>query len=95
VLVSCSDRFSDAAVTRPKQFGSHRSRLVRVLLDDPLHQTEAKLSADEWTALVTWIDANSPYYDTFFNKRPADGGPPRRDIRLQLPDPFVAGLNRR
>jgi len=88
-LVSCSDRFSDAAITRPREFGSHRSRLVRILLDDPLHRDEAKLAADEWTALVTWVDANAPYYDTFFNKRPADGGPPRRDIRIELPDPFA------
>lgn len=93
LLVSCSDRFSDSSVTRPKQFGSHRSRVVRVLLDDPLHRNEAKLKADEWTALVTWVDANAPYYDAFFNKRPADGGPLRRDIRLHLPDPFAAALN--
>ncbi|MCR4413852.1 MAG: hypothetical protein NUV77_15640 [Thermoguttaceae bacterium] len=81
-LVAVSDRFSNAAVTQPMQFGSHRSRVVRVLLDDALHRREAKLAPDEWTALVTWVDANAPYYDTFFNKRPGEGGPPRRDVAV-------------
>jgi len=89
VLVACSDRFSDAAITRPKEFGSHRSRLVRVLLDDPLHQKEARLNPAEWTALVTWVDANAPYYDAFFNKRPAGAGPPRREIHIELAAPFA------
>lgn len=84
VLVSVSNRFSGAAVTRPKEFGSHQSRLVRVLLDDALHRQEVKLSREEWIALVTWVDANGPYHDRFFNKRPADGGPPRREIVLDL-----------
>ena len=79
VLVSTADRFSDSSVTQPKQFGSHRSRLVRVLLDDPLHREQVKLTPDEWTALVTWVDANAPYYDGFLNKRPDGGGPPRRE----------------
>jgi hypothetical protein len=79
VLVSTADRFSNASVTQPKQFGSHRSRLIRVLIDDPLHLEQVKLSPDQWTALVTWVDANAPYYDGFLNKRPECGGPPRRE----------------
>jgi len=78
-LVSVADRFGNSAVTRPLQFGSHRSLLVRVLLDDELHRKEVKLSGRDWQALVTWIDANAPYHDTFFNKRPEDGGSPRRE----------------
>ncbi len=81
VFVSVSDRFSGASVTQPKQFGSHRSPLIALLRKDPLHKTEAALSQSEWIALVTWIDANAPYYDTFFNRRPEDGGPPRRERR--------------
>lgn len=83
-LVACSDRFDHADVTRPRQFGSHQSRLVRVLLDDPLHRDKVKLNAEEWTSLVTWVDANAPYHDAFLNKRPAAGGPPQRDIRPQF-----------
>ncbi len=90
VLVSLSDRFSGSEVTEPKEFGSHRSRLARVLLDDSLHRDEVDLSEEEWIALVTWIDANAPYHDTFYNRRPADGGPPRRDVRPELPSPFAS-----
>jgi hypothetical protein len=82
VLVSCSDRFSNSSVTRPMQFGSHKSPLVRVLLDDELHRKEVDLHHDEWLALVTWVDANAPYYDRFFNKRPPNGKP----IRNITPD---------
>jgi len=88
MLVAVSDRFSGAEVTQPMQFGSHRSPLVLVLIGDDLHKKEVKLSDAEWTALVTWVDANAPYYDTFFNKRPADGGPPRREVRIECPEPF-------
>ncbi len=80
VLVSVADRFSNASVTQPKEFGSHRSRLIRVLIDDPQHRERVSLTPDEWTALVTWVDANAPYYDTFINKRPECGGPPRREL---------------
>lgn len=43
-FVSVSDRFSGASVTRPRQFGSHRSPLIALLQEDPLHKTEAALS---------------------------------------------------
>jgi len=79
-LVAVADRFGNAAVTRPKQFGSHKSPLVQVLLCDELHRKEVQLSPDEWLSLVTWVDANAPYFDKFVNKRPADGGKPRRDV---------------
>ncbi|MFO7906182.1 MAG: hypothetical protein R6U98_26225, partial [Pirellulaceae bacterium] len=42
--ISVADRLSDSSVTQPFQFGSHRSRLIDVLRDDPLHQAEAQLS---------------------------------------------------
>jgi hypothetical protein len=90
VLVSCSDRFSNSDVTRPRQFGSHRSDLVRVLLDDPLHRNEVTLSQREWISLVTWIDANAPYHDAFLDKRPADGGRPRREVVPQLKTPWAS-----
>jgi len=79
-LVSVANRFSDSSVSKPKQFGSHRSPLITVLLEDELHRGEVKLNDDEWLSLVTWVDTNSPYYDRFINKRPTDGSPPRRDV---------------
>ncbi len=89
-LISVSNRFDGGGVTRPLQFGSRKSRLVTVLQEDALHRKEVQLDHDEWLALVTWIDANAPYHDAFFNRRPAGGGPPRRDVRISLPDPFAA-----
>jgi len=79
-LVSVANRFSGAAVSQPLEFGSHQSPLARVLLTDDLHRREAPLSRDQWLTLVTWIDANAPYHDSFFNRRPAEGGPPTRTI---------------
>ncbi len=89
-LVSVSNRFSGAEVTQPKEFGSHKSPLIRVLTDDELHKKEAALDEAEWISLVTWVDANAPYYDTFFNRRPPDGGTTRRDVTIELPAPFAA-----
>ena len=79
-LVAVANRFSNSSVTRPKEFGSHRSPLVQVLVQDDLHRKEVLLSPQEWLTLVTWVDANAPYHDKFINKRPRDGGPPRRDV---------------
>ena len=92
-LVACSNRFSDAGVSRPREFGSHQSPLVRVLLDDAVHKREVKLDPTEWLSLVTWIDANAPYHDAFLNKRPAQGGEPIRDVPPRpLPlQPLAAG----
>ena len=86
--VAVSNRFSGASVSQTMQFGSHKSRFITVLLEDDLHRREVKLNDQQWEALVTWVDANAPYYDMFFNKRPADGKPVR-EIRLEFPDPFA------
>ncbi len=89
LFVSVSNRFDGAAVTQPGQFGSHKSRLIDAILDD-LHRKEVRLDDDEWLALVTWIDANAPYYDTFFNRRPPDGGEPRRNVQIDLTSRFTS-----
>jgi len=87
-LVSVSNRFSGASVSKPKEFGSHRSRLILALLHGQQHK-DVTLSEAEWQTLVTWVDANAPYYDTFYNRRPAAGGWPRRDVRIILPPAFA------
>ncbi|MFW6161377.1 MAG: hypothetical protein ACODAJ_01330 [Planctomycetota bacterium] len=88
-LVAVANRFSNVDVTRPRQFGSRRSPFITVLLSDPLHKKEVHLKEDDWYALVTWVDANAPYYDAFVNKRPAAGGPPQRTVPAR-PLPTVA-----
>lgn len=95
ILVSCSNRFSDHHVSKIKEFGSHRSPFITVLRDDKLHVKEVKLNSEEWETLVTWVDSNAPYYDTFFNKRPEGGGAPIRNYILPPFPPFppVEGLS--
>jgi hypothetical protein len=67
---------SDGSVTRVKQFGSHKSKLMLNLLKGREYKGHEKvrLSQAEWIALVTWVDANAPYQDKMLNKRPAGGG---------------------
>jgi len=67
-LVSRSNVGDDAKITPPLAFGSHRSKLIKVLRDE-LHAKEVRLDRNDWIRLVTWIDANAPYHDGFINKR--------------------------
>jgi hypothetical protein len=68
-LVAISDRQGDSSITQPYQFGSNKSRLIRVLLDDNKdHQgLRAKMTAAQWQALVTWVDYNATYHSTLFD----------------------------
>jgi len=50
----------------PRSLGSHASRLVTVLLEG---HYEARLSREEMVRLVTWADANAPYYGSYFGRR--------------------------
>jgi len=68
-LVAWSDVNGDASITQPLAFGSHRSRLIEVLRSGACGR-RVQLSDEDWLRLVTWIDANAPYHDSFVNKRP-------------------------
>lgn len=50
----------------PRALGSHASRLITVLRDG---HYEVRLSEAEWVRLVTWVDANGPYYGSYFGRR--------------------------
>jgi hypothetical protein len=68
-LVSYADcRYGRAnfRATPPLTLGSHRSSLVGRILKDPC---KAKLSQGEFIKIITWIDANVPYYGTYRGKR--------------------------
>lgn len=85
-LVAWSDVHGDASVTQPLVFGSHRSRLIEALRNGPCAD-RVRLSADDWTRLVTWIDANAPYHDRFVNKRqpePAYSLPDDKDLLTKI-----------
>jgi hypothetical protein len=84
MLVSVSNRFDGSAVSQPRQFGSHRSRLIQLLREDELHTKEVRLDDQAWRALVTWIDANAPYHDSFYNRRPTDGSKPVRNVAVNV-----------
>lgn len=81
-LVTISNKFSDASVTKVREFGSGNSKLTEVLLSES-HQKHVKLSEKDWEDLVTWIDLNAPYWGSFLDKEPArKGGKP---IRVKIP----------
>jgi len=50
----------------PLTFGSHRSKLVQRIRKAPC---KAKITREEFIRIVTWIDANVPYYGTHRGKK--------------------------
>ncbi|MFH1267412.1 MAG: hypothetical protein ABIK89_16940, partial [Planctomycetota bacterium] len=56
----------EAAPIRPYTLGSHASRLVTLIREG--HEN-AVLSREEFITLVTWVDANAPYYGSYFGRR--------------------------
>jgi len=50
----------------PLTFGSHQSKLVERIRKDPC---KANLTREEFIKIVTWIDANTPYYGTHEGKK--------------------------
>jgi hypothetical protein len=87
-LVTISNKFSDASVTKVREFGSGKSKLTEVLLSAS-HQRHVQLTENEWEDLVTWMDANAPYWGSFLDKEPVrNGGKPVR-IKMQLGKPFA------
>ncbi len=87
-LVMLANRFGGAEVTLPYAFGSARSRLIRTLLDHPEHHQDVDMARDEWIALVTWVDLNAPYFDSYSNKDTTRGGKPAEWVQVRFPDPW-------
>jgi len=50
----------------PYTYGSHQSKLISLVREG--HE-DAKLSREEFIKLVTWVDANVPYYGSYFGRR--------------------------
>ncbi|MDP6635422.1 MAG: hypothetical protein QGG42_11015 [Phycisphaerae bacterium] len=50
----------------PLTFGSHRSKLVDRIRNKPC---KSNLTREEFIRIVTWIDANAPYYGTHRGKK--------------------------
>ena len=92
-LLSLSDHMSGPEVTQPKQFGSHRSRLILSLLNDETHRKDVSLTGDEWETLVTWVDANAPYHSKYWKYFESNGNllPNAIQVQVELDPPFEAG----
>ena len=59
-------------------------------LDGEAHRKDVALSRDEWETLVTWVDANAPYYSTYFQYFDSSGKLlPRADAGAHRAGPAV------
>ena len=56
----------DASPIPPYTLGSHRSKLITLIREG--HEG-VELSREEFIKLVTWVDANGPYYGSYFGRR--------------------------
>jgi hypothetical protein len=52
----------------PRSLGSHASRLISVLREG---HYDVHLTREEMIRLITWADANAPYYGSYFGRRNA------------------------
>lgn len=84
---------SNAVYRPPMSLGSHASRLIRVLREG---HYEVKLAREEWVRLVTWVDANGPYYGSYFGRRNLiyRGHPDFRPAPTLEPPPWSNALGR-
>jgi len=79
----------------PFTYGSHKSRLIEVLRKG---HNKVALPQEEFIKLVTWVDANAPFYGSYFGRRniAAKGRPDFRPVptldsaRGIPPPPYVA-----
>ena len=61
-----ADAMGYAAAVPPYTYGSHKSKLIAALRRK---HYDVKLSREEFIKLVTWVDANAPYYGSYFGRR--------------------------
>jgi len=59
-----------ADVQAARSWGSHQSKLVKVLREGHPDHADVKLSADELDRIITWVDLNAPYYPRFESAYP-------------------------
>ena len=65
-LHTCGFGSSHVPAEPPLTFGSHRSKMVERIRKDPC---KANITREEFIRIVTWIDANAPYYGTHEGKK--------------------------
>lgn len=57
---------ANVAPEPPMTFGSHQSRLIKRISEAPC---KANLTREEFIRIVTWVDANAPYFGTHRGKK--------------------------
>jgi hypothetical protein len=55
-----------APAVPPYTYGSHQSKLIAALRKE---HYDVQLPRDDFIRLVTWVDANAPYYGSYFGRR--------------------------
>ncbi|MBI4603970.1 MAG: hypothetical protein HY721_18600 [Planctomycetes bacterium] len=60
------------ALRPPRYYGSHASKLVKVLRGE--HRRHVEVPPDALRSIATWIDLNAPYYGTYQFSRRGTGG---------------------
>ncbi|MCX6868833.1 MAG: hypothetical protein NTV46_22045, partial [Verrucomicrobia bacterium] len=63
---NCSYGRSNFVAVPPLSRGSHLSKLVAQIRQDPC---KADITREEFVKIVTWIDANVPYYGTYYGTK--------------------------
>ncbi len=61
-----ADAMGYAPAVPPYTYGSHKSKLISVLRAG---HYDAKLTREEFVRLTTWVNANAPYYGSYFGRR--------------------------
>ena len=70
-LITYSDKSATASdISQTRQFGSSQSKLIDAILRGTCSShINIKPGDEDWYRLVTWIDANAPYHDRYYNVR--------------------------
>ena len=61
---------ANVPLEKPMTFGSHQSAMIKQMRKPPCN---AKLTREEFIRIVTWIDANCPFYGTHEGCKHAEG----------------------
>ena len=61
-----ADAVGYAPAVPPYTYGSHKSKLIAVLRAG---HYDVQLPREDFIRLVTWVDANAPYYGSYFGRR--------------------------
>jgi hypothetical protein len=65
-LHTCGYGSSHVALEPPLTFGSHRSKMVARIRKAPC---KSNITREDFIKIVTWIDANAPFYGTHQGKK--------------------------